>query len=317
MDSMLCGYCAKPFAVYPSQQAKYCSTICYHKARAADFQHRKAERDQKPKPVYIYVMIDPRTDEIRYAGKTDNPPQRFKDHLRLVREGHDHSHKAMWLKQLFALGLLPIFKIVKDTTQAEWIEDERTIIRSLRANGVRLTNLAPGGEGGDPEPMLNGYKRKFEKGCKRGHPWTVENTALVHYADGTVARTCRTCKQARSNARYRELHSVPTRGPLTPTCPQGHPRTEENTVMIKDRSRPTGTVMRCRLCSRERGKRQKRRARETTGTCHSDKHPISPEHGLWTVGNDGKRHWHCLSCKHGKSGRFQIKKLNGQLRLPF
>src|SRR5947209_7493807 len=147
-------------------------------------------------------MLDPRSSEIRYVGKTNNPKQRFKDHIRLVKEDRDQSHKAAWLKQLFALGLLPIFKIVKDTTEDEWAEDERTIIRTLRANGANLTNLAPGGEGGDATPMWEGFRKKYESGCKRGHPWTPENTVTVNHPSGRVSRTCRQCKKMRGNGRY-------------------------------------------------------------------------------------------------------------------
>lgn len=61
----------------------------------------------------IYVLIDPRTDIIKYVGRTTNINARHRDH----RSGVDGSiAKRQWAKELRQIGLSPDILVVEQTT---------------------------------------------------------------------------------------------------------------------------------------------------------------------------------------------------------
>ena len=92
---------------------------------------------------YIYALIDPRTDEIRYIGKADDPFKRLKGHLKFSRLGCN-SHKNNWIKSLIKIGLIPALKILEKVPYSEWEQKEQHYIKLFKSN---LTNLTDGGEG--------------------------------------------------------------------------------------------------------------------------------------------------------------------------
>ena len=47
---------------------------------------------------FIYILIDPITNQVRYVGKTNNISQRYKAHLNRARK--HQIHKANWIKSL-------------------------------------------------------------------------------------------------------------------------------------------------------------------------------------------------------------------------
>lgn len=96
---------------------------------------------------YIYVLIDPRTEEIRYVGKTVNPYKRFYKHY----SEHETNYKSRWIEQLRKLDLKPRMEIIEAVATENWQEREIYWIAELRAQGCRLTNVTTGGEG------CNGY----------------------------------------------------------------------------------------------------------------------------------------------------------------
>lgn len=92
--------------------------------------------------VYIYVLIDPRDDKIRYVGKTINPTKRFKRHIENSRWKSYHSSR--WIKSLYEENLIPIMKIIEETNEEKWEEREIFWIKYYREI-FDLTNLTDGG----------------------------------------------------------------------------------------------------------------------------------------------------------------------------
>lgn len=96
---------------------------------------------------YIYLLIDPATNEIRYVGQTCRKLKK-----RLSQHVHDVSdtHKSRWIKKLKRFGYTPLIKVVqffenisdKDLNNAEvyWI-------RHFKELGNNLTNSTDGGNG--------------------------------------------------------------------------------------------------------------------------------------------------------------------------
>ena len=86
--------------------------------------------------IYIYALIDPRTNKVRYIGKTNNPRIRYAEHVndgkvyqdRRAYENGNHTYvptlKAAWICRLLELGMLPEIKIVEEVTDSETIHKE-------------------------------------------------------------------------------------------------------------------------------------------------------------------------------------------------
>lgn len=109
------------------------------------------------KPRYVYALIDPRYDEVRYVGTSTEPWARvylpyvenrpWQSHVAQALAG-GKSHKDFWIQGLAADGMLPTMAIL------EWgvwsIEScaEREIwwIAFHRRLGAKLTNQSDGGE---------------------------------------------------------------------------------------------------------------------------------------------------------------------------
>jgi GIY-YIG catalytic domain/NUMOD3 motif len=99
----------------------------------------------KQKFVFIYGLIDPRTDLVRYVGKANVPQKRLAQHTSKARNG-ERSYKAHWIRELISLNLLPTFLILEKCAYEGWQAREIFWIARFKSN--KLTNATTGGEGG-------------------------------------------------------------------------------------------------------------------------------------------------------------------------
>lgn len=97
--------------------------------------------------VYIYALLDPDTDEVRYIGKTINLKQRFTDHYNTSAKGNN-PYKARWIGKLKAQGKRPKMIVLEECAVDTWEDIERHWITHHRSIGSRLTNVLSGGLGG-------------------------------------------------------------------------------------------------------------------------------------------------------------------------
>jgi hypothetical protein len=93
----------------------------------------------------IYFLVDPRTSEIRYVGKTTQSLNaRITAHMR----DRSNCHKVHWLSQLSAAGLRPIGVVLSEVEgEWPWQGEECYWIAKLKSMGARLTNNTSGGDG--------------------------------------------------------------------------------------------------------------------------------------------------------------------------
>lgn len=87
--------------------------------------------------IYIYKLIDPRNNEVRYIGKTVSIKRRYKQHLYDKRK----SYKSSWVQSLRTLKLKPILEILEICDESNWAEREIFWISQFS----NLTNLKDGG----------------------------------------------------------------------------------------------------------------------------------------------------------------------------
>jgi len=91
----------------------------------------------------IYVLIDPRDNQIKYLGKTIKPiNKRLNSHM----IDNSKSRKSSWIKSLKSQNLKPIIKLI-DIVEDEWQFWEEYWIINLKMLGIDLLNHTNGGEG--------------------------------------------------------------------------------------------------------------------------------------------------------------------------
>lgn len=116
----------------------------------------------------IYFLIDPRTNEIRYVGKTTKNLNKrlFNGHLK----DKTKTHKTNWLNSLKKNGLIPEIKLIKICKNEELCNfSEKFYIKLFgRAdkNSGNLVNSTDGGEGTPGKILTQETKNKIGKSNK-------------------------------------------------------------------------------------------------------------------------------------------------------
>ena len=111
----------------------------------------------------IYALIDPRTNLVRYVGKSQNPATRLRRHIHEANKGNT-THKCCWIASLLHLNLKPILSILEVCEHAVWKEREIYWIAFYRELGADLTNCKDGGDGIEPTPEVRAKMSAARKG---------------------------------------------------------------------------------------------------------------------------------------------------------
>jgi hypothetical protein len=117
---------------------------------------------------YIYALIDPTDDRVRYIGKTNNLKNRLKKHIGECKKQGFWTPKNQWIKSLLDNNLTPIISPIFETTKEEVNQCEIEYIKRYRELESDLTNATDGGDGYD----WTGRKHEEEsvKRMKYNHP---------------------------------------------------------------------------------------------------------------------------------------------------
>src|SRR5215472_11891881 len=92
----------------------------------------------------IYVLRCPRTNAIRYVGKTTQIPRnRLRTHIAESQVQSATSARNRWVASLVAIGLRPTIEVVESGSGNAWKDSERWWIAFYRTQGVELTNGTP------------------------------------------------------------------------------------------------------------------------------------------------------------------------------
>lgn len=102
-----------------------------------------AAQGKKSARAKIYVICDPRDGEIRYIGKANDPEKRFDGHLRETRR---RTPLYDWIGKLRSEGLIPTMRVLCSAISDNWQDLERQVIAQGRSAGLRLLNVAEGGD---------------------------------------------------------------------------------------------------------------------------------------------------------------------------
>ncbi len=111
--------------------------------------------------VFIYGLVDKKTNTLRYIGKTKDIKRRFKRHIS-ERFLHD-SYKDRWIRKLIDDNQEPELLIIDVVDKLEWQYWEKFYISYYKFIGSYLTN---GTNGGDEPPSTKGRKHTEESKLK-------------------------------------------------------------------------------------------------------------------------------------------------------
>ena len=93
---------------------------------------------------YIYKLIDPTTNDIKYIGQTDNIKRRYNNHVSSsFNENSDsyNTYKARWIRKVVNSNLLPIIEVIEECDNLELSNiREKYYIDKLTSEGYKLTN---------------------------------------------------------------------------------------------------------------------------------------------------------------------------------
>lgn len=68
----------------------------------------------KDRPIYIYILKDPRDNSVRYVGATANPERRLSGHF---YNATGNERKREWIGELKQLNIRPIMEILEKVSQ--------------------------------------------------------------------------------------------------------------------------------------------------------------------------------------------------------
>ncbi len=166
--------------------------------------------------IYIYYLKDPRTRDIRYVGRSNNPRKRLQSQLSMARTGRRKNHLHSWLINLERDGLMPEQFIIEKCQQWKWRNTERYWIQYFVDCGEDLVNLAKGGYGCDGRVMpMEERERRSEVQLRRWANASEEDKrrhsdSLSKYwnSEEGKAKARRLTNKRYEDPRERELQSI-------------------------------------------------------------------------------------------------------------
>lgn len=109
--------------------------------------------------VYIYALTCPKTNEIRYIGKTiQKLKTRLKGHLFVAKD--DLTHRANWIRKLKSKKLKPNIILIEEVNDLNWIEKEIYWI-AYYSKITKLVNSSKGGVGGHDVKLSTREKKSL------------------------------------------------------------------------------------------------------------------------------------------------------------
>lgn len=95
------------------------------------------------KTTFIYTLSCPKSGDIMYVGKSNDPKSRFYKH----KQVKGSTTKNNWISKLKSENLSPILTIIDEVLIKDWKRMEKFYISKFRKLGCELTNSSSGGDG--------------------------------------------------------------------------------------------------------------------------------------------------------------------------
>lgn len=95
--------------------------------------------------ISIYILIDPRNNQVRYVGQSNNPKLRLNKHIQYSKCIKRPNRNTSWIKSLLNENLKPIMEVIDTVPFNEWEFWERHYISLYKTWGFKLNNHTNGG----------------------------------------------------------------------------------------------------------------------------------------------------------------------------
>jgi len=95
---------------------------------------------------FIYILSCPKSGDVMYVGKSNDPKGRFSKHKRMM---DNNKLKNLWIGELKTENLTPVLTIIDEVSISNWSNMEKFYISKFRGIGCKLFNTSIGGEGLD------------------------------------------------------------------------------------------------------------------------------------------------------------------------
>ena len=203
---------------------------------------------------YIYSLIDPRTNKVRYVGKSNNPQQRLIDHF------YDDSKtkKCSWILKLKSLGLKPILKILEEVPENNWEAREVYWISFFRRTvGPDLTNLCNGGEG----VTFTDEVRKKISAAVKGKPSWAKGKHLTEEHKAKLAQSLIGIKHSKERCLKNSLSQLGKKG-------EPHTASTKKKISEKNKGRHIPEEVRENLRMINKGKTLSEETKRKIGLAH-------------------------------------------------
>lgn len=143
--------------------------------------------------VFIYVLIDPKSNQIKYVGKTTDIKRRLRRHIS-ERFLHD-SYKDRWIRKIVDSNVLLEIEIIDEVDKSNWGYWEKFYISYFKSIGCLLTN---GTIGGDEPPSTKGRKHTIESRLKMSNtkkgkpiPWLNNGIERTEEHRQNLSKSCK------------------------------------------------------------------------------------------------------------------------------
>lgn len=187
---------------------------------------------------YIYVLIDPRDDKIRYVGKTGRlPEERLKEHC---KKQHNSNYYSYWINKLRSLKLKPIMRVIEECDEFTWEAREIYWIRYYRQLNYDLVNTTEGGGG------LVGYKASEETRRKLSYAAKGEKNPNFGKSHSDEAK-----RKIGESSKLR-IHSEETRRKRSKSL-RGVAKSEEHKRKISESNKNPSNEIRLKISKANRG----------------------------------------------------------------
>lgn len=115
----------------------------------------------------IYGLVDPRTGQLRYIGKSCSGFERPRRHGSVSALAKDETYKGRWIKELHGEGLSYEIVLIQEVDREILETAEIHWIAYFRAMGCPLTNLTNGGDGCTGTKRSSATKEKIAESNRR------------------------------------------------------------------------------------------------------------------------------------------------------
>lgn len=161
----------------------------------------------RKKHYLIYGLLDLRTNQIRYIGKSSCGIERAWHHYKPCRLEKDKTHKGNWIRQLLAAGTIYGAYILEECSSELLNQREIAWIAHARILGWPLTNHTDGGDGLSGHIFTEEHRQKISRANKgkKGPPLSPEHLAALMAGRKKYKHTEAHLEKLRQLGRTRQL----------------------------------------------------------------------------------------------------------------